>query len=242
MSDILLDIFIYSIGHLEGIVNSRDPDHQIPPTFNISGTDPLTNLDDCAMLSWFGRLRLDADVEKLAGSAPIPPIMRPIEMTLVQEKVYTFHEAAIAMRHALNLCVLLANQRALVRNTYTLRVCLLHHLFVRVIPLPMPINHPERDTKCFWHAQDMRYETQADILRLVDMLGRHFATATLSGLFLTHTLLNSLELTDIIYIYILILCVDVTYCIIIFNVDVIYYISFYVLLSCTILIFYVVLS
>ena len=35
----------------------------------------------------FGRLRLDYDVEKLAGTAPKPPILRPVELTLVANKV-----------------------------------------------------------------------------------------------------------------------------------------------------------
>ncbi len=130
--------------------------------------------------SLFGRLRRDMSVEGLAGTAPVPPISRPIEMTLVPDKVVHFLDVTKAMRHCLNLCVLLANQRKIVRNSYTLRLCLIEHLFVRVIPLPLPVNHPQRDTLCFWHAQPMRYETQADILRLLNMLCRHFATVSLS--------------------------------------------------------------
>jgi hypothetical protein len=59
-------------------------------------------------------------------------------------------------------------------------VCLIQHLFNRVIPLPLPVTHNDRDARCFWHAQPMRYETQADILRLLNMMCRHFATVSLS--------------------------------------------------------------
>lgn len=128
----------------------------------------------------FGRMRRDCSVEGLAGDAPVPPIMRPIELTLVPDKATHFLEVTKAMRHCLNLCVLLSNQRKLVRNSYTLRLCLIEHLFVRVIPLPLHVNHPLRNAQCFWHAQQMRYETQADIMRLLNMLCRHFATASLS--------------------------------------------------------------
>ena len=126
------------------------------------------------------RLRRDNDVESLAGAAPPRPIIRPVEMTLLQDKVETFNDVTNAMRHSLNLCILLSNQRKLFRNSYTLRVCLLEHLFVRVIPLPLSLTHASRTTSCFWHTRQMRYETQADILRLLNLLCRHFATASLS--------------------------------------------------------------
>lgn len=131
-------------------------------------------------LDFFGRFRREFSIEKLAGDSLPPPIIRPVELTLVPDKISHFLEMTKAMRHCLNLCVLLSNQRNLIRNSYTLRLCLIEHLFLRVIPLPLPLNHPDRESKCFWHAQPMRYETQADTLRLLNMLCRHFAAASLS--------------------------------------------------------------
>ena len=148
-----------------------------PPAFSVVADERLAKVCEWPL---FGRLRRDFDVEALAGDAPVAPIIRPIEMTLVPDNVFDFQGVAAAMRHALNLCVLLANQRSVIRNSYTLRVCMLEHLFVRVIPLPLPINHIKRDTECFWHAQPMRYETQADIIRLLSKLSIHFATGSLS--------------------------------------------------------------
>jgi len=84
------------------------------------------------------------------------------------------------LSHAVSLCVLLANQRAVIRNSYTLRVCMIQHLFMRVVPMPLPLKHPDRNKRCFWHAQPMRHETQADLLRLLNLLSKHFATASLS--------------------------------------------------------------
>lgn len=157
---------------------SKYDDNVFPmPVFSDTIDETLVNICDWSL---FGRLRRDISVEKLAGKARIPPIMRPIELTLVPDSVSHFAEVARAMRHCLNLCVLLSNQRKIVRNSYTLRVCLIEHLFVRVVPLPLPVTHPNRDVFCFWHAQPMRYETQADIMRLLNMLCRHFATASLS--------------------------------------------------------------
>jgi hypothetical protein len=153
------------------------PPRVYAPLFSVSASQSVPNAGEWGL---FGRLRRDTDVEGLAGEAPLPPILRPTELTLVPESVSDFNSAAVAMRHALNLCVLLANQKELVRNSYTIRVCLIEHLFIRVIPLPLPVGHVDREKHCFWYAQPIRYETQADILRLLSMLSRHFATASLS--------------------------------------------------------------
>jgi hypothetical protein len=149
----------------------------IPPKLEIPSDSQLPDLSN---FLWFGRLRRDTSVEHLAGDASLPPIIRPVELSLVPDHVDTFHDVAMAMRHALNLCILLTTQKGIIRNSYTLRVCLIQHLFLRVIPLPLPLTHPERTQKCFWASQHLRYETQADILRLLNMLSRQYAAASLS--------------------------------------------------------------
>ena len=158
-------------------LNDLDDRHTGVPTFAVT-TD--TKLKAVCDYHYFGKFRLDFDVEKLAGGAPTPPIMRPIELTLVKDTVRTFSDVCINLRHTLDLCVLLSNQKAIVRNSYTLRIALISHVFTRVIPLPLPINHPDRKKRCFWAAQDIRYEMQAEILRLINMISRHFACAALS--------------------------------------------------------------
>lgn len=53
----------------------------------------------------FGRFRLDGfDIERLAGAAARPPILRPIELTHVPEKVETFEEVATALRRIVYAC------------------------------------------------------------------------------------------------------------------------------------------
>ena len=162
---------------LDTIERSVGRSYSMLPKFKVSQDIPLRGV--CTWL-WYGRLRRDAGVDHLAGNVSLPPIQRPVELTLVPDTVASFADVTSAMRHALNNCVLLANQISLIRNSFTLRVCLLQHLFVRVLPLPLPINHPNRNSQCFWAAQPMRYETQADIMRLLNMLSRHFAAASLS--------------------------------------------------------------
>lgn len=61
------------------------------------------------------------------------------------------------------LCTLLANQRGLVANSYMLRVTLLTHLFLRVLPMPLPRHRADRRRSCFWGGADavISHDTQA---------------------------------------------------------------------------------
>lgn len=130
----------------------------------------------------FGRLCWRSSIEHLAGAAPIPPIMRPLNFTLVQDTVENFNDVSCVLRHTVHLSTLLSNQRKYVKNTFLLRVSLVQHVFTHVLPLPLPNNHPDKKTKCFWASNEkgMRYETQVDILRLLEMVARHFSAASLS--------------------------------------------------------------
>ena len=177
LTNVQLKCIVNTIDNIHKKLREIDPRTTELPVYNINKDEELPGL---AVWNWFGRFRRDIDIETLAGTAPVPPIIRPVEMTLVPDKVSNFNEVAKALRHALNLCVIIANQRDHVRNSYTLRVCLIQHLFIRVIPLPLPFTHPDSEKKCFWGSSPMRYETQADILNLLNQLCKHFAAASLS--------------------------------------------------------------
>ena len=172
-----LKSFKTTLNSIERLIATLSPIVTPLPYYSYHKEQLLSNICDWPL---FDRFRRGEDVEKLAGEAPLPPIIRPIELTLVPERVYTIYEAIGAMKHAVDLCVLLANQRKHIRNSCTLRVCLISHLFTRVIPLPLPITHPDRRKRCFWASQDVRSDTQIDILRILNLLSRHFATASLS--------------------------------------------------------------
>mmetsp|Transcript_14534 Transcript_14534/g.21938 ORF Transcript_14534/g.21938 Transcript_14534/m.21938 type:complete len:1946 (+) Transcript_14534:90-5927(+) len=133
-----------------------------------------------AVFPLFGRFRRDADVDHLAGSAVVPPIQLPVELSSVPDAITDYHSAAIALRKALHVCTLLANQAHLIRHTYLLRCALLQHVLTRVLPLPLPLDRPDGETACFWRCMPIRYETQADLLRLLRMLARHYTCAALS--------------------------------------------------------------
>ena len=116
----------------------------------------------------------------VAGGSQPPPIIRPVELSAVPDAVHTVDEASAAPRQALHCCVLLANQSELIPNSFALRSSLLVHLFVSVLPPPMPLNHPKRRERCFWASAVVKYETQAEIMRCLNLLLRHFAAASLS--------------------------------------------------------------
>jgi hypothetical protein len=75
-------------------------------------------------------------------------------------QVRTVEDAARVLRHAEHLATLLSNQAATTRNSVLVRLVLLQHVFLSVLPLPLPLSHPHRGTRCFWAARPVRYETQ----------------------------------------------------------------------------------
>ncbi|KAH9262352.1 hypothetical protein BASA82_000599, partial [Batrachochytrium salamandrivorans] len=130
---------------------------------------------------FFGRMRADLpDVEPLAGTAPKPPIYRPVQLTLIPDRVATIHDVSVALRHCAALCTRLAHQQSLIKNTYLTRVALIQHLFTRVIPIPLPLDSPEKSKRGFWGSQQITRETQVDLMRGLAMVSQHFACAALS--------------------------------------------------------------
>jgi len=126
----------------------------------------------------FGPLRRDESIEKLAGGSGVPPIMRPIQFTLIKDEIKTLYDVAQALRHADHICTLLSYQTEHIKNSFCLRISLIQHLFTQVIPLPLPLDHPRRDMD-IW-TSEIRYETQLDILRSLLLVSRHFAASALS--------------------------------------------------------------
>ena len=126
----------------------------------------------------FERFQRTESVEGLAGLSDILPMVRPVQFTLVPEKVTSYTEVASALRHCDHICTLLAYQIDTIKNSYAMRVALIQHVFTRVIPVPLAVGHPQ-ESKCLWR-QPVRYETQVDLLRLISLLIRHFASACMS--------------------------------------------------------------
>lgn len=116
--------------------------------------------------------------ERLAGARSKPPLFRPIAFTLISDRVNNLEELARALRHCDHICTLLVYQRSTIRHSILHRVAILQQLATRVLPMPLPQDHPER-FRCFYR-QPIRYETQLDILRSLRLLTRHLLSASLS--------------------------------------------------------------
>ena len=116
----------------------------------------------------------------MAG-APIPaPLILPVQLSLVPDAVSSLDEASAALQQATLCCTLLGNQHGRVRDTFALRAALVARLLLHVLPAPLPLSHPKRDTDCFWQSASghVRADTQAALLRWLGLLGRHYAAAT----------------------------------------------------------------
>ena len=118
--------------------------------------------DDGLLCKWqalplFDRFVRADSVEALAGPAEIVPMFRPIQFTHVPEMCQSIDDVMMALRRCDHLCTLLSYQTETIKNTYMLRVAMIQHVFTQVIPIPMPINHPDRAVDDLW-AQPMKYD------------------------------------------------------------------------------------
>ena len=73
-----------------------------------------------------------------------------------------------------------SSQSSLIKNSYALRFAVLQDLFLSVLPLPLPLGHPNRLHQCFWASQDVAYDTQHHIVNHLYLLSRHFVAVALS--------------------------------------------------------------
>jgi hypothetical protein len=164
-----------SVNHLADALHARALG-STPPALCLPVTLPAPS---DARHGLFSRLRRLDDVKRHAGVAPHPPFLRPVRLTSVAERVSSVAEVSTALQQALTQCTLLASQAAGIKNSGCIRVSLLEHLFTAVIPLPLPLDAPDRPTRCFWHTARVGFLEQAGLVRLVGALAQHYAAASL---------------------------------------------------------------
>ncbi|CAK0789330.1 unnamed protein product, partial [Prorocentrum cordatum] len=68
--------------------------------------------------------------------------------------------------------------RSKIANSAPARFALVAHLVARLLPMPLSLDNPEREKRCFW-MQELRFETKSDIMRHIHLITRHFSAAAL---------------------------------------------------------------
>ena len=126
------------------------------------------------------------DVDGLAGTAADPSKYVPVDFLRLPQTASNIVQAVDAMRICDELCSLIQSQSETVKNSAFLRACLIEHVFVHVVPIPLPQpwdSHKEGggtlDQECIW-AQPMTYSQQLDTVILLQRLMENFASAAFS--------------------------------------------------------------
>eukprot|EP00929_Paragymnodinium_shiwhaense_P044942 TRINITY_DN23026_c0_g1_i2.p1 TRINITY_DN23026_c0_g1~~TRINITY_DN23026_c0_g1_i2.p1 ORF type:complete len:4431 (+),score=980.35 TRINITY_DN23026_c0_g1_i2:153-13445(+) len=120
---------------------------------------------------------LPQDVEHLKGAVDPPRILIPVLTSKMPLSIDDPFGAAACCRLTATLLTLMSNQQDQITHAAPARFALVAHLMTRLLPVPLPIDHPEKQTKCFW-MQDMRSETKADLMRYLYLIARHFTAVS----------------------------------------------------------------
>eukprot|EP01062_Namystynia_karyoxenos_P055819 TRINITY_DN4684_c0_g1_i5.p1 TRINITY_DN4684_c0_g1~~TRINITY_DN4684_c0_g1_i5.p1 ORF type:complete len:1212 (+),score=337.72 TRINITY_DN4684_c0_g1_i5:108-3638(+) len=128
---------------------------------------------------WGPLQRADAAAEALAGQ-PEPPRLRIApKLCLVPDDPGDSPGGAVPLlRAALDALALLAAQQEALPQSVALRFALCSHVALRCLPIPLRVDHPERDRSCYWR-QSVSYSEQQTLLQLVGQLLRHLVAAGL---------------------------------------------------------------
>jgi hypothetical protein len=155
-----------------------------PGPLNLNATDPSPGIKPS--IEFCETLARKDDVDGLAGTATDPSKYIPIDFLRVPQVVSNISQAVDAMRVCDELCSLMQSQSETVKNSSFLRACLIEHVFVHVLPIPLPQpwnGHREDGANlnkdCIW-AQSMTYSQQLDTMILLQRLMEHFASACFS--------------------------------------------------------------
>ncbi|CAE7941584.1 pdi-2 [Symbiodinium sp. KB8] len=139
--------------------SERDARTVLPPACPIevvSGGRPAHEL----LFNDFERL-LEEDVEHLKGQVDPPRVSVSVPTSELPVAVRNPFEASDCCRLASHLLTLLCNQSEHMSQSALTRFALIARLLTQILPMPLPLDHPGKDTRCFW-MQEMKQETKAE--------------------------------------------------------------------------------
>ena len=126
--------------------------------------------------------------DDVLGDTHEPPMVLPVEISLVPDSVSCVDEACVALQRLVEVCTLLNSQRSHMASTYTLRVALITNFFLHVLPQPLPVTSSAPSAvgaaacRCFWSAPGAipTAAVQASLLRWLGLASQHHATICFS--------------------------------------------------------------
>eukprot|EP00435_Cladocopium_sp_Y103_P015704 s3542_g3.t2 len=130
---------------------------------------------DELLFSDFERL-VEQDVEALKGEVDPPRVSVSVPLCELPTALRDPFEASSCCRAAVHLLSLLCNQSEHLSQSAMTRFALIARLMTQVLPMPLPLDHPAKESRCFW-MQEMKHETKADLMRHLFLIARHFAAA-----------------------------------------------------------------
>jgi len=117
-------------------------------------------------------------VDGLAGANLQNPRYVPIDYLQIKKSVESFEEALTSLRWCDKMCTLTAVQGQFVKNISFLKVAVIQHTFVHVLPVPK--SPDSKDYKsCVWN-KPVTYGRQLDVLILCQRIMEHFVASVLS--------------------------------------------------------------
>lgn len=145
-----------------------------PPALDLKVKDSTGKTP--SLIPFFETLRRKDDVEGLAGAAGDTSTYVPVNFLRMPQTVTNIAQAVRSMRLCDELCSLIHSQRESVKNAAILRACLIEHVFIHLVPLPLP--QPGNED-CIW-SKPMTYAQQLDIMILLQRIMENFASAAFS--------------------------------------------------------------
>eukprot|EP01060_Flectonema_neradi_P006280 TRINITY_DN1420_c0_g1_i1.p1 TRINITY_DN1420_c0_g1~~TRINITY_DN1420_c0_g1_i1.p1 ORF type:complete len:4698 (+),score=1051.93 TRINITY_DN1420_c0_g1_i1:123-14216(+) len=119
-------------------------------------------------------LRREEDVDDMAGPEIPQPRFIPSDFLAVPPVVEDFKQIMDALRDVDSLCTRLSVQSDVIKNSSHLKVSILTHLFLDVLPVP------KGSGKCIWDEAVIQYSHQLDCSILLSRLAEHWASSVFS--------------------------------------------------------------
>ena len=89
-------------------------------------------------------------VDHLKGQVEPPPTVIPVPLCLMPVSVSDPFQASESCRLDANLLALLTNQQDQIEQSTPARFSSITQLTTQLLPGPMPADHPEKTSRCFW--------------------------------------------------------------------------------------------